>query len=155
MIVDGHLDIGWNALADGRGFLGPPAPAYLISRSALTGAGVGLVFATLYTAPAQARRAMQTRYVYENAHEAHLMARSQVNYYRACELQLIRDSRELERYIRGWRRGQIAAVPLMGGGDPIETPNPLRASALMGRPCNGPAGRRTPNTRANPPAPRL
>ena len=143
MIVDGHLDIGWNALADGRGFLGPPAPRYLISRPALAGAGVGLVFATLYTAPALAKRAMRTRYVYENAHEAHLMARSQVNYYRACDLQLIRDSKELERYVRGWRRGQVAAVLLMEGADPIETPGQLGAWTDMGLRIIGPAWSRT------------
>jgi hypothetical protein len=74
MIVDAHLDIGWNALAHGRGFLQPPATGYLVSRSSLIGAGVGLVFATLYTAPARAGRAMRTRFVYENAHEANIMA---------------------------------------------------------------------------------
>jgi membrane dipeptidase len=143
MIVDAHLDIGWNALADGRGFLGPPAPRYLISRSSLAGAGVGLVFATMYTAPAQARRAMQTRYVYENAREAHLMARSQLNYYRACELQLIRDSKELDRYVRGWKRGQVAAVLLMEGADPIETPAQLGAWSDFGLRIVGPAWSRT------------
>ena len=143
MIVDAHLDIGWNALADGRGFLGPPAPRYLISRSALVGAGVGLVFATLYTAPAQARRAMRTRYVYENAHEAHIMAFSQVNYYGACDLHLIRDSRELERYVRGWKRGQLAAVLLMEGADPIESPSQLGAWTDMGLRIIGPAWSRT------------
>jgi membrane dipeptidase len=143
VIVDAHLDIGWNALADGRGFLGPPAPRYLISRSALTGAGVGLVFATLYTAPALAKRAMRTRYVYENAHEAHIMARSQVNYYRTCELHLIRDSRELRRYVRGWKRGQLAAVLLMEGADPIETPSQVGAWTDMGLRIIGPAWSRT------------
>ena len=139
MIVDAHLDIGWNALADGRGFLGPPAPRYVISRDSLIGAGVGLVFATLYTAPALARRAMRTRYVYENAHEAHIMARSQVSYYQACELRLIRDSQDLARYVRGWRRGQVAAVMLMEGADPIETPSQLGAWTDMGLRIIGPA----------------
>ena len=143
MIVDAHLDIGWNALADGRGFLGPPAPRYVISRSALVGAGVGLVFATLYTAPALARRAMHTRYVYENAHEAHLMARSQVSYYQACGLLMIRDSRELERYLRGWKRGQLAAVMLMEGADPIENPSQLGAWTDLGLRIIGPAWSRT------------
>ena len=51
MIVDAHLDIGWNAIAEGRGYLLPPANGFLVSRSSLVGAGVGLIFATLYTAP--------------------------------------------------------------------------------------------------------
>jgi len=143
MIVDAHLDIAWNAISDGRGFLAPPAPRYLISRPALTSAGVGLVCATLYTAPARARRAMRTRFVYENAHEAHIMAVAQVNYYRACGLKLIRDRRELQTYARGWKKGQIAAVLLMEGADPIETPSQLGAWTDMGVRIIGPAWSRT------------
>ncbi len=143
MIVDAHLDIAWNATSGGRGFLAPPAPGYVISRPALVSAGVGLVCATLYTAPARARRAMRTRFVYENAHEAYIMAVAQVNYYKSCELHLIRDSRELQAYVRGWRRGQIAAVLLMEGADPIETPSQLGAWTDMGVRIIGPAWSRT------------
>ena len=143
MIVDAHLDIGWNAIAEGRGFLGPPAPRYLISRSALTSAGVGLICATLYTAPARARRAMRTRFVYEDAHEAYIMAVAEVNYYRSCGLHLIRDSGELDAYVRNWKRGQIAAVLLMEGADPIETPSQLGAWTDMGLRIIGPAWSRT------------
>jgi len=143
MIVDAHLDIAWNATSDGRGFLAPPAPGYVISRPALVSAGVGLVCATLYTAPARARRAMRTRFVYENAHEAHIMAVAQVNYYKSCQLQLIRDSHELRTYVRGWRKGQIAAVLLMEGADPIETPSQLGAWTDMGVRIIGPAWSRT------------
>src|SRR6266704_5580214 len=98
MIVDAHLDIGWNAISAGRGFLQPPAPGYLVSRSSLVAAEVGLVFATLYTAPARAGRAMRTRFVYENAHEANLMATAQVNYYRSSGLELITDAKGLAAY---------------------------------------------------------
>jgi membrane dipeptidase len=143
MIVDAHLDIAWNATSDGRGFLAPPAPGYVISRPALTSAGVGLICATLYTAPARARRAMRTRFVYENAHEAHIMAVAQVNYYKSCGLQLIRDTHELRAYVRGWRKGQIAAVLLMEGADPIETPSQLGAWTDMGVRIIGPAWSRT------------
>ena len=127
MIVDAHLDIAWNAVADGRGFLGAPAPGYLVSRSSLVGAGVGLVFATLYCAPATGRRAMRTRFVYENAHEANLMATAQVNYYRTCGLDLITNRKALADYATGWRKGKLAAVMLMEGADPIETPAQLGA----------------------------
>lgn len=125
MIVDGHLDIAWNAIAHGRGFVGPPAPRYLVSRPALEAAGVGLVFATLYTAPARAGRSMRTRFVYENAHEAHLVATAEVNYYRSCGLELIGDRAQLRRYASGWRKGRLAAVLLMEGADPIESPAQL------------------------------
>jgi hypothetical protein len=63
VIVDAHLDIAWNAVSSGRGFLAPPAPGYLVSRSSLVTNGVGLIFATLYTAPARAGRSMRTRFV--------------------------------------------------------------------------------------------
>jgi len=139
LIVDAHLDIAWNAISDGRGFLGPPAPGYSVSRSALTAAGVGLIFATLYCAPARGARAMRTRFVYENAHEANLMATAQVNYYRSCGLELIGGSKALATYGRGWRKGRLAAVLLMEGADPIETPAQLGAWVDRGVRIIGPA----------------
>ena len=139
MIVDAHLDIGWNAIASGRGFLVPAPPGYLVSRPSLRAAGVGLVFATLYTAPARAGRAMRTRFVYENAHEAHIMATAQVNFYRSCGLQLIRDQGELRAYLRGWKKGRLAAVLLMEGADPVEDPSQLGAWTGAGVRIIGPA----------------
>jgi membrane dipeptidase len=139
LIVDAHLDIAWNAISDGRGFLSPPAPGYLVSRSSLLAAGVGLVFATIYCAPARGRRAMRTRFVYENAHEANLMATAQVNYYRSCGLELIGDTKALAAYARDWRKGRLAAVLLMEGADPIETPAQLGAWVDRGVRIVGPA----------------
>jgi membrane dipeptidase len=139
MIVDAHLDIAWNAVSAGRGFLTPTAPGYLVSRSSLIANGVGLVFATLYTAPAPAGRAMRTRFVYENAHEAHIMATAELNYYRSCGLQLIGDKAELESYVGSWRRGRLAAVVLMEGADPVEDPSQLGAWTGMGVRIIGPA----------------
>ena len=139
MIVDAHLDIAWNAVSAGRGFLAPPAPKYLISRSSLVGADVGLVFATLYAAPARAGRSMRTRFVYENPHEANVMAMAEVNYYRSCGLQLIGDKAELKAHVRGWKRGRLAAVLLMEGADPIEDPSQLGAWTGMGVRIIGPA----------------
>jgi membrane dipeptidase len=143
VIVDAHLDIGWNAIAHGRGFVGEPAKGYVISRSALERAGVGLSFATLYTAPARARRSMRTRFVYESAHEAHIMAMAQVGYYATTGLQLIRDRRELASYVRGWRPGKVAGVLLMEGADPVETPAQLGAWVERGVRIIGPAWGRT------------
>ena len=139
MIVDAHLDIAWNAVSAGRGFLAPPPPGYLVSRSSLITNGVGLVFATLYTAPARAGRSMRTRFVYENAHEAHIMAVAEANYYRSCGLQLIGDKAELQSYVDGWKKGQLAAVLLMEGADPIEDPSQLGAWTGMGVRIIGPA----------------
>ena len=143
MIVDAHLDIAWGAVARGHGFLGPPPPGYLISRQSLVGAEVGLIFATLYCAPAQAGRAMRTRFVYENAHEANLMATAQVNYYRPSGLELITDAKGLAAYARGWKKGRLAAILLMEGADPIETPSQLGAWTERGVRIIGPAWGRT------------
>ncbi|HET9780912.1 MAG TPA: membrane dipeptidase, partial [Candidatus Dormibacteraeota bacterium] len=143
MIVDAHLDIAWNAISDGRGFLNPPAPGYLVSRSTLVAAEVGLIFATTYCAPVRAQRSMRTRFVYENAHEANLMATAQVNYYRSCGLEFIRDRKGLAAYARTWRKGRLAAILLMEGADPIETPAQLGAWVERGVRIIGPAWSRT------------
>ena len=143
MIVDAHLDIAWNAISAGRGFLQPPAPGYLVSRSSLVGAEVGLVFATIYCAPARATRSMRTRFVYSSAHEAQLMATAQVNYYRASGLEFLRTRNELAAYARGWRKGRLAAVLLMEGADPVETPSQLGAWTDRGVRIIGPAWGRT------------
>src|SRR5437588_76906 len=139
MIVDAHLDIGWNAISAGRGFLQPPASGYLVSRPSLVAAEIGLVFATLYTAPARARRSMRTGFVYQNAHEANLMATAQVNYYRSCGLDLIGDRAALAAYARAWKKGRLAGVLLMEGADPIETPSQLGAWTDRGVRIIGPA----------------
>lgn len=143
MIVDAHLDIGWNAISAGRGFLQPPEEGYLVSRSSLAAAGIGLVFATLYTAPARARRAMRTSFVYETPHEAHTMAMAQVNYYRSCGLGLIGSRADLSAYLRGWKKGKLAAVLLMEGADPVVTPSELGAWTDVGVRIIGPAWSRT------------
>ena len=82
---------------------------------------------------------MRTRFVYENAHEAHLVATVQVNYYRSCGLQLIGNRAELAAYARGWKKGRLAAVLLMEGADPIETPAQLGAWTDRGVRIIGPA----------------
>src|SRR5207244_3645924 len=110
-----------------------------ISPPSLVAAGVGLLFATLYCAPARAGRAMRTRFVYESAHEANLMATAQVNYFRSGGLELITDGRSLAAYAKGWKKGRLAAVLLMEGADPIETPSQLGAWTERGVRIIGPA----------------
>jgi membrane dipeptidase len=82
---------------------------------------------------------MRTRFVYENAHEAHIMAVAEVNYYRSCGLQVIGDKAELKAYAGAWKKGQLAAVLLMEGADPIEDPSQLGAWTGMGVRIIGPA----------------
>jgi membrane dipeptidase len=82
---------------------------------------------------------MRTRFVYENAHEANIMATAQVNYYKSCGLELIGDRAELAAYVRGWKKGKLAAVLLMEGADPIEDPSQLGAWTDRGVRIIGPA----------------
>src|SRR5712691_12270136 len=82
---------------------------------------------------------MRTRFVYESPHEAHIMAMAQVNYYRSCALDLIGTRAELAAYARGWRKGRLAAVLLMEGADPIESPAELGAWTDRGVRIIGPA----------------
>lgn len=138
MIVDAHLDIAWNALAEGRGFDALPAPGYAVSRRSLTEAGVGLVFATLYCRPSGGR-GHRAPFSYRTSREAHLMARAQVGYYHAAGLPLVRTRAELVRHVRGWRRGRLAAVLLMEGADPIEEPGQVEVWKALGVRIVGPA----------------
>jgi membrane dipeptidase len=143
MIVDGHLDIAWNALAEGRTFEGDPAPGYVVSRAALAQAGVGLVFATIYCAPAGRRRAKGPRFAYTTPGEARLMALAQLGYYRSVGMPLLRDRAQLRDHVAGWRRGGLAAVLLMEGADPIEDPIRLEHWVEAGLRIIGPAWSRT------------
>src|SRR2546426_9178160 len=86
---------------------------------------------------------MRTRFVYENAHEANLMATAQVNYYRSCGLDLIGDRAALAAYAKGWKKGKLAAILLMEGADAIETPAQLGAWTERGVRIIGPAWGRT------------
>src|SRR5439155_355129 len=119
--------------------LQPPVSGSLVSRAARVAPGIGLFFATLYTAPAGARRSMRTGFVYQNGHDANLMATAQVNYYRSCGLDLIGDRAALAAYAPGWRKGRLAGVLLMEGADPIETPSQLGAWTDRGVRIIGPA----------------
>lgn len=142
MIVDSHLDIAWNALAEGRSF-DEPTPGYAVNRRALADAGVGLVFATVFTAPRRSRMMGSVPYGYETAREAYLLGRAQLSYYQSVDLPLIRTRQELRAYTASWRPGRLAAVLLMENADPIETPRQVGEWADHGVRLVGPAWTRT------------
>ncbi len=139
MIVDAHLDIAFNALNGGRGFLGDPTPGYVVSRPALSAAGVGLVFPTLFAMPPS----IHSRNVYRTPGEARLLALAQASYYRSVGLDLVRDRAELEAHLAGWLPGRLAGVLLMEGADPILEPGRLGEWAELGVRIVGPAWQRT------------
>ena len=115
MIADLHLDIAFNALSYGRGFEGDPAPGHLVSRRSLEAAGVTLVGATLFAAPAYDEDLARSGIAYRNAREARLEALSQLNYYRAVGLPIVLTAADLDA-------PGLKAVILMEGADPVETP---------------------------------
>jgi membrane dipeptidase len=143
VIVDAHLDIAWNALAEGRGFDREPPPDYVVSRANLARAGVGLVFATLYCAPWRRRGGLGGAYAYRTPREAFLMARSQVGYYGSVGLPLLRSRGDLAGYLAGRGARDLAAVLLMEGADPIEEPSQVGGWADQGVRIIGPAWSRT------------
>jgi membrane dipeptidase len=143
VIVDAHLDIAFNAIAEGRGFEGAPSPGYALSRDALTAAGVGLVFPTIFVAPDRPAFTDTGPWTYRTAREASLMAHAQVSYYRSIGLPLIRTASELKRYRRSWRPGRLAGVLLMESADPIAAPSDLRQWLDLGVRVIGPAWSRT------------
>src|SRR6202011_57474 len=102
-IVDGHLDIAWNALTQRHGFVGSRAPGYLVNRSTLARAGVGLVIATLFCGPAVARRRLESDFVYSTPAEARLMALAELGYYHGAGLRLVTSRRQLQDYVSNWR----------------------------------------------------
>jgi membrane dipeptidase len=138
VIVDGHLDLAWNALALGRRLEEQPPEGSVISLPALREAGVGLVFGTLFAEPA-GRVGLADDFTYRQPREASLIARAQVGWYQGSGITLIRDREQLAGYLRGWRRGQLAAVLLMEGADPVESPADVARWAALGVRIVGPA----------------
>lgn len=138
MRVDGHLDIAWSALAEWRGFDQATASGYLVSRSSLVEANVGIVFATIFCAPSSSR-AVRSPLSYNTAHEANLVARTQLGYYKTLNLPLITDKATLERYVNRWSPGDLAAVLSMEGAEPIEHPGQLADWTESGVRIIGPA----------------
>jgi membrane dipeptidase len=136
--VDAHLDIAWSALAERRGFDQSTAPGYLVNRNSLVEAAVGIVFATIYCAPSTSR-VVRSPLAYSTPREANLVAQAQLGYYRSLSLPLITDQSTLARHVGDWRPGQLAAVLLMEGADPIESPKQVADWASSGVRIIGPA----------------
>src|SRR5579864_5249084 len=121
MRVDAHLDIAWGELVENRAFDRPVEPGYLISRSSLIDAGIGLVFPTIFCPPSTTTVIAQ-RFTYSSASEANIMGTRQLAYYNSLDLRLITTREELSAYVGAWTGHLLGAVLLMEGADPIEEP---------------------------------
>jgi membrane dipeptidase len=146
LIVDGHLDIAYGNLADGRDPLktveqirlaepvGHPTGRATVSFPQLREAGVGLIFGTIFVMPEASASGDATRMVYRDAQSAHRLGMQQLDYYRRLadaeknQLRLVGDHASLDEVIaslNGNDQPLLGIVPLMEGADPIRTPEEL------------------------------
>jgi membrane dipeptidase len=161
-IVDAHLDLAFNALRDGRDVRlpldelrraeGTPEKARgtaLVTLPELRHAGVGLVFGTLFAAPATYGSFKPGEpLVYTNPEEAFRVAMDQLDYYHrlADELAYIRlvtGLASLDEVVasHGDNNDQklLGIVPLMEGADPVREPEELEQWYERGLRFIGPA----------------
>lgn len=163
MIVDGHLDIAYNALAAGRDVAAgvaairateagarPGMGTATVGLPELRAGGVGLVFATLFTLPAHARDSdLPADQAYTTPAEAHALARAQLDYYRDWEdrglARIIRSRADLAAHRAAWARNNapLGLVLLMENADPITDPGEAAWWAEQGLRIVGPAWQAT------------
>jgi membrane dipeptidase len=159
MIIDAHQDIAYNILAHRRDYTRPVAEtralegpreydvATLGLPDALAG-GVGVVFGTLYVAPADSGLAQKGR-CYGTADEARELALEQLAVYRGLarhpQVRLVETRADLAAVRASWDRGEPVQgiVLLMEGADPIRTPAETAEWYAAGVRLVGPAWKRT------------
>jgi membrane dipeptidase len=163
MIVDGHLDIAYNALSLGRdvttsvasiraseGDRRPGLGTATVGLPELHAGGIGLVFATIFVMPVHARESeLPTEYAYATPAEAHTLARAQLAYYHDWEARglakIIRSRADLVAHQSAWAQGAtpLGLVILMEGADPITVPSEAAWWADQGVRIVGPAWQAT------------
>jgi membrane dipeptidase len=143
-IVDAHQDLAYAAIKFNRDLRRPlaelraaeldnPSPngRATISLPTLQEAGVGLVFGTIFVAPASVKWVIyDPRTSYKTADEAHKLGINQLDYYHRLAdadigVRLVGDLASLEEVVASHQPGQrplTGIVPLMEGADPIRTP---------------------------------
>jgi membrane dipeptidase len=143
-IVDAHLDIAYNVVNNGRDPRLPldkiraqerkkrPGGIATVSFPELQKGGIGLIFGTLFIAPASVKMPiLDEKVVYHDAAEAHHMAMTQLDYYhRAADeldnVRLVGDLTSLAEVVASHENEEAAPllgiVPLMEGADPIREP---------------------------------
>jgi membrane dipeptidase len=146
-IVDAHLDLAYNAIRNGRELLKPVADirtmesregsklgTAIVSFPELRDAGVGLVFATIFVAPARSTMFKEDeKLVYSTADEAHEQGQLQLDYYHSLwdevdYLRPVQNVSDLEMVVSS-QQGNVdplvGMVVLMEGADPIRNPEEL------------------------------
>lgn len=160
LIIDGHQDIATSFMALGRDFrqpvastraregLHPPEGTCTLGLPDALGAGVRLVFGTLFVAPADKGRGTSYE-TYSDAEQAYRLAQRQLGYYRdlAAEgrVALIGSRADLDAVAATWSGDapRLGIVVLMENGDPIRTPEEAGYWYAQGVRIVGPAWRGT------------
>ena len=161
MFVDGHLDLAYNALQerdqtvplDGlRALEARTAEEAMVTLPELAGAGIGVVFATLFVMPrhhagADAHPGLP---LYETAAEAHAAALRQLELYENWEergfVRIIHSAADLEAHTRSFAADPeqpVGLVLLMESADPLRTPDEVSWWYGRGVRLLGPAWKRT------------
>lgn len=148
LIVDAHEDIAWNVTAFGRDYTNsalairrrengsgtpPPTGNALLGKPEWLLGHVGVIFATLFVAPARHKVGSWETLVYHNAQEAYEQASDQLDvYHRLADedpvFQLIGTQRDLQEVVSTWADDKsledrrIGLLPTMEGADPILEP---------------------------------
>jgi membrane dipeptidase len=142
IIVDGHEDIAWNALALGRDVRlsasevrrlehGSDVPGRegirMLGLPEWLAGGIAVVFGTIFAEPA--KRARPRPHTYTTSEEAHRLAQAQLDYYHRlaeeCErVALIGTRADLAGVLASQEseEPQVGIVPLMEGADPMREP---------------------------------
>jgi membrane dipeptidase len=144
-IVDAHLDLAYNAIRHNRDLLksvadirkkeaGKPHPngTSLVSFPELRAANVGVVFGTIFVAPASGKFtfAEDGPLTYKTADQAHKLGQNQLDYYHRLAdtvdyIRLVGNTADLDEVIASHQNGReplVGVVPLMEGADPIREP---------------------------------
>ena len=165
IIVDGHEDIAWNILTFGRDYSRSVFETRRLEegtetegRNGQTLLGwpewvkgrVGVVFATLFAAPARHRVGHWETGCYENAGQAHRLYRAQLEAYDRLfdqhpdKFRRVTDRSELEAVLRSWELDapadpHLGLVLLMEGADGVREPAELEVWYEEGLRIIGPA----------------
>jgi membrane dipeptidase len=141
-IVDGHLDLAYDALVNGRNLQQPlsqlreqekgrhPAGSATMTLPALKEAGVGVAFGTIFAPPAD-RRTSETGY--HSQAQAHQTGMAQLDYYHRLAdedetIRLVGSLAKLAEVMDSFVEGErpfLGIVPLLKGADPIREPEEL------------------------------
>lgn len=161
LIVDGHLDIAYNALHFGRDFTLPladlrarergrsPNGVATVSLPTLQAGGVAVVFGTLFALPAASPVAETavSPMTYRNAAEAHGIANRQLDYYARLvdegngRLRLLTSQKTLTEVVESQtsENPALGILLLMEGADPVREPAELEMWVERGLRLVGPA----------------